>query len=540
MKKRWTFALLMLVVMAALALRLPRLDQRPMHGDEAIHAVKFSTLWQAGQYQYDPTDYHGPTLYYFTLPAVWLDEARDFAHTRELDYRIVTALFGAGLILLLWPIAEGLAPPATLCAGVLTALSPAMSFYSRYYIQEMLLVVFTFALIVCGWRYVRTRSPAWAILAGLSMGLMHATKETDVIAWFAMVIALAGTLAWGRWIDRKPVNIRPWLNWRVLGLSLLAGLAVAFVLLSGCFTHLRGPLDSVFTYGSYLHRSGGAGIHDQPWDFYLQTLLYTHLARGPVWTEGLILGLAGVGLAAVVLRRGLGGANVSLVRFLAIYTLVMTAVYSLIPYKTPWCMLSFLQGMILLAGLGAAALVRWAPTRPVKLIIALILSAGACQLGVQAYRANFQFEADPRNPYVYAQPVRDVFHLVQRVQDVACVHPASQAMPITVIAANSDYWPLPWYLRSYANVGYWNHPPAQPDAAMVIVSPSSLPALAGKLRDAYNASPAGDNEPNGESFGLRPGVPLLAYTRADLWQAMVQGMQPAPSTNAPAGESGQP
>ncbi len=43
-------------------------------------------------------------------------------------------------------------------------------------------------------------------------------------------------------------------------------------------------------------------------------------------------------------------------RFLAFYTLVLTGLYAIIPYKTPWCMLSFLDGMILLAGVGAWAI----------------------------------------------------------------------------------------------------------------------------------------------------------------------------------------
>ena len=36
----------------------------------------------------------------------------------------------------------------------------------------------------------------------------------------------------------------------------------------------------------------------------------------------------------------------------------MLVVYSAIPYKTPWCLLGFLHGMILLAGVGAVVLVR--------------------------------------------------------------------------------------------------------------------------------------------------------------------------------------
>ena len=45
-----------------------------------------------------------------------------------------------------------------------------------------------------------------------------------------------------------------------------------------------------------------------------------------------------------------------MLRFLGFYTLLMATAYSVIPYKTPWCLLGFLHGMVLLAGIGAVRL----------------------------------------------------------------------------------------------------------------------------------------------------------------------------------------
>ncbi|NQT01065.1 MAG: TIGR03663 family protein, partial [Planctomycetes bacterium] len=56
--------LILAATIVALALRLPRLRQRPMHGDEAVHADKFGELLEDGVYTYDPYEYHGPTLNY--------------------------------------------------------------------------------------------------------------------------------------------------------------------------------------------------------------------------------------------------------------------------------------------------------------------------------------------------------------------------------------------------------------------------------------------------------------------------------------------
>jgi uncharacterized protein (TIGR03663 family) len=137
-----------------------------MHHDEANQAVRTGILLESGIYQYDPHEHHGPTLYYSTLPVVRLAAGRDFSRTHEWMFRIVPAVFGAGLILLLLGLRDGIGRTAALVAGLLTAVSPALVFFSRYYVQESQLVFFTFALIVAGWRCVQTHRPAWAMAAG--------------------------------------------------------------------------------------------------------------------------------------------------------------------------------------------------------------------------------------------------------------------------------------------------------------------------------------------------------------------------------------
>ena len=154
------------------------LNQRPMHQDEAIGADKFHELWAAHKYKYDPFEYHGPTLNYFTLPVVWMSGAKSYVETTEATYRIVTVLFGVGLILLLRLTWDGLGWAESLCAGALIAISPAMSFFARYYIHEMLLVFFIFLAIGSAWRYSQGGRKRWAYLCGIALGLAYATKET--------------------------------------------------------------------------------------------------------------------------------------------------------------------------------------------------------------------------------------------------------------------------------------------------------------------------------------------------------------------------
>ena len=173
-----------------------------MHNDEAVNGIKFGQLWEHGGYKYDPNEHHGPSLYYATLALSRLTGApKDFDQFTESRLRFTTVLFGVGLILLLPLVADGLGRNATLWAALFTAVSPAMVFYSRYYIHEVLLVFFTFLALAAGWRYWRSRKIGWALLAGAGVGLMHATKETFVITLVAAALALGLNQLWNRWLD---------------------------------------------------------------------------------------------------------------------------------------------------------------------------------------------------------------------------------------------------------------------------------------------------------------------------------------------------
>ena len=121
-----------------------------MHHDEANQAYRFGTLLETGSYEYDSDDHHGPTLYYLTLPVAGLTGAETFAETNETTYRILPVLFGILLILCTPLLRSGVGCIAVLAAALFTAISPAMAYYSRFYIQEMLLVFFTLLTIAAG------------------------------------------------------------------------------------------------------------------------------------------------------------------------------------------------------------------------------------------------------------------------------------------------------------------------------------------------------------------------------------------------------
>ena len=477
-----------------------------MHCDEANHTIKAGILLESGRYEYDPSDFHGPTIYYFAMPVAWLTGATSLADTSETTFRIVTVAFGVALIGALLLIADGLGMWPVAVAALLTAVSTAMVFYSRYYIQEIVLVFFTFTAIGSVWRYSRSPRLGWLIAAGVSIGMMQATKETSVLAYAAMA---AGFAAVGLSRERNGAPLLAGVKaWQIVAAA-IAAVVVCSVFITGFFTHPRGLADTVLTYFSYFKRADGAGLHDHPWYYYLHTLLYLKLGPGPWWSEGLIVGLAAIGIGAAAMKRPIPGANAALVRFLAVYTVVLTALYAFIPYKTPWCMLGFLHGMILMAGVGAVVLLQALKWRPLQAAAVIAIGFGVFQLTEQTKLANGRFKADTRNPYVYAHTSSDFLNLARRFEDIAAVSPEGYDTLVKVMTP--DYWPLPWYLRKFSRVGYWNEPTADSDATVIVTSVELEPQVKALLKEQYQV----------EHYGLRPEVLITVFIREDLWQSFI-------------------
>ncbi len=504
---RWTAFALLLVLAAALALRVPKLDTRPLHNDEAVNAVKITELWEHGRYRYDPDEYHGPTLHHATLPLLWLSGARSADDFNDARLRLAPLVCGVGLLILLLLFWDGLGRNAILWAALFTAVSPAMVFYSRYFIHEMLLVFFTALTLGAGWRYGQTRLARWGVMTGVGLGLMVTTKETFVLTLAAMGMAGVLTIWWTLPKAQRVQRVLAFWNWKHAALFLGTAFVIWLALFSSFFTNWAGPLDSIRTYLPWLKRAGGHSPHIHSWSFYLERLSWFHPAKSPVWSEGLILALAALGAVVSLVKQS------PLHRFLALFTIILTAIYSAIAYKTPWCLLNFYLGMILLAGVGAAALVEFFRARSLKIIFSIVLLALTAQLATQSWRANFVFAADRRNPYVYAQTVPDLLSLVQRTEALARVAPAQFATVVKVIAPESDYWPLPWYLRRFQNLGWYERLPDEPLAPIMIVS-SQLDARLDEKSDKKWLM-VGLTE-------LRPGKFFEQYVELELWKKYVE------------------
>jgi len=499
-----------LSLLLALILRVPDLDQRPFHNDEAVNAVKAGDLLEQGGYRYDPDEFHGPLLPYGTLLLVRATSGASAEHTTEASFRWLALLFGVALIPLLWMIRDALGKSATRWAAWLTALSPSLVFFSRDYIHEMLLVAVTFLLIACLWRYACKPHWKWALAAGVAVGLMHATKETFVLNLAAMGIACGLLRLWpGKETDAEREGRRRFLAHGLLMVGAWA--LVALVLFSSFGSNASGPLDSVRSYLPWLNRAGGESPHIHPWWFYAERLFWWDSGKGLPWTEVGLLLFAMVGGVAGFTRRGLGDASGGFIRWLALYSGILFVIYTIIPYKTPWCVLGAAHGMVLLAGVGLAVLWRRAWQLPQRVALSIVTLLFVSHTTWQAWALSHSQVSARRNPWAYADTAPDLRNLLDLVEEVATASPRGHDLNLQVICDDGDYWPLPYYLRKYSGTGWWSEAPAAPFAPVLIVSSGTVAE--------FEENPAYVNT---GTFQLRHGVFLSCYVEQGLWEAFLK------------------
>lgn len=506
---RWPFlATALLLTVTALFLRLHLPAARPLHNDEAVQAAKLGDLLEGRGYRYDPADHHGPTLYFVTALVARALGRHAFADLDEALIRSVPALFGAASVLLALAAHRWIGDTAAIAAAAFGAVSPLGVYFSRYFIQEPLLVAGTALLFAAAWTWIRRGSWTWAIVAGAAAGGMLATKGTAPLAFGSIAVAIL-------------VVERPWRigarRWRRRCLQAVCALLVTFLVAATWFTQGftdgAGLIAAAETFGPAARRAGGGG-HSAPWWGHLA--LFTGGRFGPWWwSEAALLALAATGAIAAVCDHAWGGHGRRLLQAAAIATGLLLFAYSVIPYKTPWLALNCVPGLALLAGAGAAFLLRAARERAGLLVataVALGISLLAVWHGIQSARAAWVRPADTRNPYAYVQAVPDVVRLGDFASRLAAVHPDGTAMPILV--RTRETWPLPWYLRHLSAVSYTAAPPppAPPPAETGLIIVSAEDARAWEITLGPTWIPS--------IHGLRPGHTLVAFTPESLLSSL--------------------
>jgi uncharacterized protein (TIGR03663 family) len=521
------FLIFSLVALAlGMLLRLPFLEARPMHTDEAVHAVKLSRILDGAPFIYDPYDYHGPTLYYLT----WLCHGGPLASSTDLtdaSLRLVTVASGIATILLALAFSPFLGRTAALVAALFFAVSPPFVYYSRYFIMEMILVDLSLLSLLLIFWWLRKggpggRSLAAPIFLGLILGLMHATKETFVLNTASLCLALAACL----YVSRKETPLpSPATLTKVSLWVAVPALLVSAALVSHFFQRPSAIWDSYTTYLQYLDRSGGAG-HQKPFSYYFSLLFWTPsplplfrwqtLDLAPRWPYGELALVAFALLALPVALRRTSPSHLPAL-FLTLYSSSLFLVYSILSYKTPWSILPAHAGLILLAAVGFAALWHRATHPIARALLALVLVASVSYSALQSRRAiDPRWSHEPsRAPYAYSHTSVSAETLAARLRDLASFGLPPETPARAILIANEDAgWPFPWLLRDLSAIAYLPAPPSLDDYARF---QAPIVALQASWLSRDKAPPPPGLQPV-DFYGLRDGVLIQLYVEPCLWR----------------------
>lgn len=482
-------------------LRFDELDKRPFHADEATGARITAQRLQSGGVAFDPKHYHGPLLSGLAMPLCGLRGETGWRSMRKETLRMVPAV--AGTLLLLVPLLgrRRFGDPAMCLAAAFLATSPLLVYYSRMYIHESLLVLFGMAVPFLLWN-----RHLW-LAAGFLIGLMFATKETFAIS----VLAWSGAgllLAWEKraLIDRAAI-LRAWRDHALWGGAAgLTILATAAFFYTGGFRNAQGMVDAVRTFFVYETVEG----HDKPFGYYARFLALPEKSGGIWWFETPLLGIALLAYASTFRRGVVEPAARDAIRFLSHSAAGHFLIYSVIAYKTPWLACLPWAHVAVVAGFAVAGF----PGRHFVLRILLPLAfAGTLYSQVKLSRsATGRFSSDERNPYAYVPTRMDVERLEAWLVRLRDTVPEGGLEPVAVVG--SDYWPLPWYLRSFGSIGYWPQPESgMTESPLVLAMPGATGGLMDLLEDTHVSVPR----------SLRAGVPLQVFVRNDVWDLWMKG-----------------
>jgi uncharacterized protein (TIGR03663 family) len=534
----WRISAAAILIVGAF-LRLFYLQLVPLHHDEGVNGNFLVTLVREGKYLYDPQNYHGPTLYYFSAIIPWIvrffggKAAGDTYGLTTFNIRLVTVAFGVATIWLALLLRKRIGEIGALSAAALIAISPGAVYLSRYFIHESLFVFFTLGIVVAALKYYDTGRSVYLILASISTALMVATKETWIMNGPVLLIALVITSIYFRLrdkIDRKraidELSFRESLESTIerlggpIQITTVALVAFAVFILvavffySSFFTNYpKGVADALKALNLWRRRTHE---HEHAWYQYIYWLILE---------EGVVMVFAGFGALIAMWR-----ANNPFAVFLALWSFGLLAAYSIAgmsvsrlisdlivhrtiteqTYKTPWISLNFIVPLALTSGytldVAYRKLREYQQTQ--LLLIPAVLIVAFC--GYQLYQLNFVHYDDDQLPYVYAHTKRQMLTMLDQVDRIAQQNGTGTDTGVAIVSP--DYWPLPWYFRNYKRIGYYQQivPTNEP---LIIGSLAQKDQLKATYGDRYDQLSSGEDE---GAYPLRPGVDLLLFVRRDV------------------------
>jgi uncharacterized protein (TIGR03663 family) len=436
MKRRWEVLAYVLLVAAALAVRLIGLADRPFHHDESQDAYFSWLFWTQGDYTYQPI-LHGPLRFYLTAFTYVLFGDSDFTA------RLAPALMGTLMVPLPALLRGQIGRVGAFAAATALAFGPAYLYYSRFAREDIYVACITFALLVVTFRFLarpRRHQPA---LIGALLALSFATKESTFITVFVagtFFLAAIAVQARRHGFRQAPIvrAVRA-VGWEPWAWALAVFVGVFTLLFTVFLTNPAGLWDGIhdgIAYWLEQHEVGGRG--EKEWYFYIVVLFAEE------W-PALLLGLVG---AIVSLRRP------TLLRAFLIWDFVLSlAIYSYASERFSWLVLHPLLPLLLLAGVGVQAI--WDARARFSGKLGLVaVAVCVAYAGYTSWWANVENGADPREFLVTTQSAEDVKGVRDEVEAVAeRAQREGRSVNILVDSAEGATFPWAWYFRDLP-VGY--------------------------------------------------------------------------------------
>lgn len=444
-------------------LRLFLLGIKPPHFDEGINGWFVDQMVKNGFYRYDPTNYHGPLHFYILFLFQTLFGRNVWAIRVPV---VLASILSIHLTLKFEPF---VGRNVSRLAALAMAVSPAFVFYGRYSIHEVWLLLFStlFILGLLGLWQRGTVNYLWCV--GMGFAGMVLTKETYIIHVGCAVIA-AG-LVWVLHLitpasDAKPARQ----TWTYVDLAVVAGAGLAAIVFfySGAFLNWPGVTGLYKTFDAWFKTGTEGAGHDKPWHYWLMLV-----AR---YEQPILIGFILSGFCLFL-------KNISL-RYLAIYGVGVGMAYSIVNYKTPWCIISIIWPLLFTFG----ALLVMIPNvfRRAAYTAAAMLLFVSLALSV---RLNYFRCTTDTEPYVYVQTYNDVWKLTKPLLRLAKENPTYYQLVGHLIRTST--YPLPWMLGDFTKVGYYeqNNLPSKFDADFLIVQEDKIEEVEAKLQETYYTEP---------------------------------------------------
>ncbi len=515
-RRRALFILGLLGVLAiSAAFRLPGLADKPLHSDEGVNGWFTLRLYWWNVYRYQHTDYHGPFLYYVNLLFFWLMKPSDAA------LRMGTVIAGISVPLMLLPVRRWMGGVGIAVAGLLTAVAPCMVYFSRTNIHELYLIAFSALWAASLARFAHKPAMKWGLLASLAAALCFANKETTVLT--VGFFGLSAGAAWLLGTERQDGEddlfggrnrteaLRDWLwgaRWIWLaGIVLFA--VVTVLLFSSFFSYGFGVKGFFLAYTPWLEHGTTGRNQGKPFLYFWEVM---RSSQG--FASYAILPAV---LFALVRRHRVGV-------FLTTWAASAFLVYSLIPYKTPWCVVNIDLPVFLLCGWGAQQawlLIRDAdrPTvvrvlATVGIVLPLLAVPG---LARESLQVNAEGYDDGSNKYVYVQTKRGFYAMISDHVGVAAGKPDSDGLGVQTVNVDAKN-PARWYLITrgwdHERIRYIKTVPKKKhiERADIVVATGKHTRKVKRLVEE-----AGDWHK--EDYDLRPGWKVTAWYRQGLWDA---------------------